>query len=243
MKAYYNKDDEWMSSASLLTALDLEEQHPKVIAAVGAGGKTSTMYQLAREFAAGGKRTAIVTTTHMELPPPDMFFTQNASEAAAQLDRQGFVIAGVQINEKNFASLPTEGYRLLLDATDVLLVEADGSKRMPLKIPASHEPVIPAEAEFVIVIAGLSSLGKRIDETCHRAELVKMMLGKEGDHSISPEDIAVLLRRGYWEPFVAAKNLAGSVLLNQADDLEKTGQGKQICHALGKIPCVLTKYE
>ncbi|HMN12899.1 MAG TPA: selenium cofactor biosynthesis protein YqeC [Bellilinea sp.] len=242
MRVDFLRSGRWQKTDSLLTALGFEELPPKVIASVGAGGKTSTMYQLAAEFAARGKKAAVVTTTHMELPPPDLYFTTDVSTAIQKLNEVLFVVVGIPINEKNFGSLPDAEYQALLSAVDVLLVEADGSKRLPLKVPASHEPVIPAEAEYVIVVAGLSSVGKAVADTCHRAELVQAMLETDAAHCITAEDVALLLRRGYWEPFVQAAGLRGTVLLNQADSREEIALGKRICEGLGPIPCVLTKY-
>ena len=53
--------------------------------------------------------------------------------------------------------LSEEEYRKLKTQCDVLLVEADGAKRKPLKVPAEHEPVIPEDTDMVIGIAGASA--------------------------------------------------------------------------------------
>jgi len=45
-----------------------------------------------------------------------------------------------------------------------MLIEADGSRGLPLKAPRAHEPVIPSEATLVIPIASLSVLGQPLDE-------------------------------------------------------------------------------
>lgn len=48
----------------------------------------------------------------------------------------------------------------LLNYCDVLLIEADGSKGLPVKVPAEHEPVIIPETQVVIGCAGLTAIGK-----------------------------------------------------------------------------------
>jgi len=45
-----------------------------------------------------------------------------------------------------------------------LLVEADGSRRLPVKAPADHEPPIPQWVDMVAVSVGLSCLGKPVDD-------------------------------------------------------------------------------
>lgn len=74
--------------------------------------------------------------------------------------------------------LSEEEYRKLKTQCDVLLVEADGAKRKPLKVPAEHEPVIPEDTDMVIGIAGASAIGRTIKAGCHRGELVGELLGK-----------------------------------------------------------------
>ena len=49
-------------------ALQIDMSGPQLIAIVGAGGKTSLMYALAREALAAGLTTAITTTTHIAQP-------------------------------------------------------------------------------------------------------------------------------------------------------------------------------
>ena len=59
-----------------------------------------------------------------------------------------------------------------------LLVEADGSRQRPLKAPASHEPAIPAWVDTVVVVAGLSGLGRPLTaEWVHRPERFSELAG------------------------------------------------------------------
>jgi probable selenium-dependent hydroxylase accessory protein YqeC len=59
-------------------------------------------------------------------------------------------------------------------------VEADGSKRRPIKAPAHYEPVIPTETTRVIGVIGLDALGKTITEDfVHRPTLFCSITGKK----------------------------------------------------------------
>lgn len=61
----------------------------------------------------------------------------------------------------------------LLNYCDVLLIEADGSKGLPVKVPAEHEPVIIPETQVVIGCAGLTAIGEMIQEVCFRSEFLE----------------------------------------------------------------------
>jgi molybdenum cofactor cytidylyltransferase len=64
-----------------------------------------------------------------------------------------------------------------------------------LKVPADHEPVIPAFVDLVVTTAGLDVIGKPLtSEYCHRAELAKSLLGIDGDQNVTAEIVASLLQ-------------------------------------------------
>ncbi len=50
-----------------------------------------------------------------------------------------------------------------------MIIEADGARKLPIKAPAEHEPVIPEFVNTVITVIGLSGLGKPLtEEWVHR---------------------------------------------------------------------------
>jgi probable selenium-dependent hydroxylase accessory protein YqeC len=69
---------------------------------------------------------------------------------------------------------------------DRVLIEADGSRGLPLKYPAGHEPVIPPFSDQVAVVAGLDGLGGRIAETVFRWELFAGASGIDGGAVVTP---------------------------------------------------------
>ena len=63
---------------------------------------------------------------------------------------------------------------------DVVLVEADGARQMPLKAPGEHEPLLPPGVDLVSPVAGLDALGERISPgRIHRPELVRRLTGSD----------------------------------------------------------------
>ena len=161
--------------------LQIEPAKNRVIAFVGGGGKTTLIYELARELAGVGKQVLVTTTTHMKEP-----------EKKWEADHTVGVPCEEQLGK--IKGVSEEEYRKLKDRCDILLVEADGAKRKPLKAPAEHEPVIPKDADMVIGMAGASAIGKTIEEGCHRAELVGKLLGKNITEVITVEDLVKVLK-------------------------------------------------
>ncbi|WP_304223216.1 selenium cofactor biosynthesis protein YqeC [Gracilinema caldarium] len=61
---------------------------------------------------------------------------------------------------------------------DLVLVEADGSKHLPVKAPAEHEPVVPDLCDIVLGCVGLDCLGLPMDEVhVHRPALFSAVTG------------------------------------------------------------------
>lgn len=169
-----------------------------VKAIVGAGGKTTLIRNLAKEYLAKGLRVLVTTTTHMFIEE-DTILGDSAEEIVRALKEKRYAMAGVREGEK-IAPLPRKVYEEACAHADVVLVEADGSKHLPIKYPAAHEPAIPENADEIVVVCGLHALGKRLCEAAHRPELAKACLGAADDTVIEPGHIQKLLTRGYLEP-------------------------------------------
>lgn len=149
----------------LVDTLEIDVDKHRLIAAVGAGGKTTLLFELAREFREMGRRAAVTTTTHME-----------------QKGRYGFTPIGIPCGEGKIRGVSLTAPRELLKEYDTVLVEADGSRRLPFKVPAEHEPALPEGADLVIGIAGARAVGGTFLETCCRYELACRYFG------VKPED-------------------------------------------------------
>ena len=64
-----------------------------------------------------------------------------------------------------------------LELCDIAIIEADGAKQMPCKLPAEHEPVLLPVSDIVIAVAGLDALGKSLEEACFRWQLGREIFG------------------------------------------------------------------
>ena len=88
---------------------------------------------------------------------------------------------------------------------DTVLLEADGAKHHPCKAPAAHEPVLLRPSDIVLAVAGLSAVGKPLQDVCFRLEAACSEAG--GRKSVST-------RKFY-------------AILNQADDEARRAAGEQ----------------
>lgn len=167
-------------------------------AIVGAGGKTSLIKKLASEYGKMGRKVFVTTSTHMFVEP-DTLVTENVEEILHELETKGYVMAGSPCGEK-IKALPLPVYEAICKYADEVLVEADGSKHLPLKFPNETEPVIYENVEEIIVVCGLHGLGQPAKEAIHRFELAEEHLQIGEDEIITPTHVQKLLEKGYLEP-------------------------------------------
>ncbi len=199
----------------------------RIIALAGGGGKTTSLYALAGESAKAGRRTVIMTTTHIGIPKKAYvdFYTTADPECFKTSWSKGRVVAVGKIGEDGRVIEPDERiYSIILREADAIYIEADGSKCLPLKYPDHYEPALPGTYDQVVVICGLSALDKPFDESCHRAELARKMIGIT-NYLVDESVMAKVLLSGYgkYNPIV---------VLNQADTEELKSRGQNIAELL-----------
>ena len=163
-------------------------------AIIGSGGKTGLLLRLAQELSA--HRVIVTTTTHIYPPESIPVVTEVKGDFSV-------ICVGTPC-ENGKLTAPKQPISELLQLADYILVEADGSKHLPLKAHLPYEPVIPQGAN-VICVVGASGLDKPIEESVHRYE---RFFELTGSHIASPEAVANALLQ---------ENLAGTYLINQTD--------------------------
>lgn len=167
-------------------------------AVVGSGGKTTLIHRLAAEARAQGKKVLVTTTTHMRIEPDTLLSGETAPILQA-LEEKGYAMAGLPQGEK-ICALPPDVYRAACAAADLVLIEADGSRSLPLKFPREQEPVIPDNIDEILVVCGLNSLGRPARKVCHRLDLVTACLGISESTVITPAHVQRLVTEGYLKP-------------------------------------------
>jgi molybdenum cofactor cytidylyltransferase len=171
-------------------------------AIVGSGGKTTAMFQLARDF---GSRVILTTTTHLaqdQLVQADQHIALEdlADLPSIEKDLAGDILlfTGSEI-EANRVKGPGQEILVQLAALAErwecpLLVEADGARQLPIKAPADHEPPIPDFVNTIIVVVGLSGLGKPLNEKwVHRPEIFSDLVGVPLGSEVTSQHLAAAL--------------------------------------------------
>jgi molybdenum cofactor cytidylyltransferase len=176
-------------------ALDLVHA-PGLVAVVGGGGKSSLLFALA-ECLSG--RVVLTTTTRI--------FAAQTSRAAAlcttadegwQDELEGsagnLLIVG-RVEGERAGGVPPDlpAQWLARPRVDWVVVEADGSRMLPVKAPAEHEPVIPEQTSLLVAVVGIDALADSIERVAHRPERVAEITGLAPSQHLTPEAIGDLL--------------------------------------------------
>lgn len=185
------------------------------IAIIGAGGKTTLLRMLSEHHRT--KHVLVTTTTHI-LPffPPDverLCIDPQAETLRAALSCSGITCAGTQ-DGKKLAALSPDLLSLAEQYADYIFYEADGARRMPLKLHTQSEPVILPQTTHGIIVAGLSALGRPISECVHRYTLHPEW-SKTPDRPVDAQIIRICIEDAILASKMPAERL--TILLNQCD--------------------------
>jgi probable selenium-dependent hydroxylase accessory protein YqeC len=231
--------------ASLRKGLDLRKGC--VISLVGAGGKTSLMYRLARELSTAGDTVLTTTTTKIFKPSTDQSFGVIISESVNDildraknlLKKQRHITAGADwAAEKNklIGFSPEFIKRLwMAELFQWIIVEADGAAGRPIKVPAAHEPVIPDCTRCLVGLVGLNGVGKPLNEQLvFRHEKFGEITGLIPGAYVSEEAIVNVLmhKNGIFKG--TPPEVVRIAFLNQADTAQNLAAGQRIVKILSK---------
>jgi len=157
-----------------------------VVCIVGAGGKTSLLFQLAAEAKSLGLRTLVSTTTKMLIP-------EAAQCDDLDLTGVGFIenypvtpgvyVVGRPVTPFKMQGLADDVLQENAQNFDLVLLEADGAARKPLKGWLETEPVIPPCTTHTIGVVDIQTIGKAVsEELVHRLDCFSLLTGaKDGD--------------------------------------------------------------
>ncbi|MBO4916113.1 MAG: putative selenium-dependent hydroxylase accessory protein YqeC [Oscillospiraceae bacterium] len=190
-----------------------------VTALIGGGGKTTLMYTLTEELRKKGA-VILCTSTHIRAPEQYPLITGGAAEIRTALDAHGAICAGTR-SEDGKLTAPSLSFEELAGLADFVIVEADGSRSLPLKAHAPHEPVIPPNAQRVVLVVGADGFGGRIREVCHRPELYAERAGVSMDDTVTPELAARVITAEGFGDRVFVNKVEASVSYADAEALAK----------------------
>jgi probable selenium-dependent hydroxylase accessory protein YqeC len=143
-----------------------------VVGIVGAGGKTSLMYRLVREFVASNVPVVATTTTRILEPaegtmPEVVLGEGNASHIEVLrgvVAGRGMALSGRSVSGGKIIGHSPE----FVDSVRVenpgwaVVAECDGARGKSLKVPDAHEPPLPSLTSAYVVVIGADCLGAEI---------------------------------------------------------------------------------
>lgn len=203
---------------------------------IGGGGKTTLINVLAQELSEYGT-VAITTTTH--IMQSDIFCNiitendeQNISRIKQALNDNKCVLIG-SVYSGNKLSPPHISIDELSEIFDYVLVEADGSKGLPLKAHLDNEPVIPKNTTQTILVVGIDAVGYKLSDVTHRAYKACELVGVEADAIVTTEVVASLIN---------TENLHDIVVINKCDSDSQKAVANELSQKIN-IKCVVSSLQ
>jgi probable selenium-dependent hydroxylase accessory protein YqeC len=233
-----------MIEASSLLSESLGLGKREIISLVGAGGKTSLMFRLARELVLGGKQVVTTTTTRILEPfaeeSPCLFVDSENEKIRRFLKEYLSSYRHITVAQERLGAGKLKGISSgfaqdlsRLEEIDYLIVEADGAAGHPIKAPKEGEPVIPFSTTLTVALSGVDGLGLELrEENVFRSERVSRLTGLSQGNRMTEEAMAVLITHADGI-FKGAPDLSRIVVfLNKVDTLNGLEKGERIA---GKI--------
>lgn len=213
----------------LYKKLNLNTKMGEVISLIGGGGKTTTLYTLANELKEIGHKVLVTTTTAIYSPESgyDYYFLEDLENDFGP--KEGSItVLGSRIKNGKLLGLTLDKVANLIERQlfDFILIEADGAKCKPIKVPASHEPVVPDKTTKTLGVIGLDALDKKIEDIAHRPEIFAKVTNKKLSDRIDEDTIisCVLSEKGLFKGACGRRIL----ILNKASNNELILRGNRI---------------
>lgn len=201
---------------------------------MGAGGKKTALYRLARELPGRIALTATVLTPPFTQQVDNLVLEEDPLSrvrALARADSSPRLLGVARPSPKRgrwAGLLPAEVDALAAAKLfDAILVKADGARFRWIKAPAADEPALPSSATLVLPIISAQALGRPLDEAvAHHPEDLARLTGAQIGEPIQPEHVAALLSH----PEGALKGVGSAnvvPILNMVDDAETRARAER----------------
>jgi probable selenium-dependent hydroxylase accessory protein YqeC len=218
-------------------------RHGEMVSLIGAGGKTTTLFYLARELREDGGKILVTTTTKLFKPAKPhvdrLFLVQESDallEATAKIQAPVIVAAGYNVDdEEKLIGIPAKWLASFGESKQfaAILVEADSAASRLFKVPSEMEPVIPEQSQLTCWIMAIKALGKPLHpEWIHRVERAISLLGVPAETLLTKEHVIRLVKN----PAGCLKGVPAQsrkiALLNQSDSPDEVAKAEELGRAL-----------
>ncbi len=214
----------------------------EVTSLVGAGGKTTLMFALARELVS--RKNLVVTTTTTKIFPPSpadtpfVFLSEDREAIKDFILQEGGRYGHITVASEHIASsgklrgIDPELIQEICEQNPeaCIIVEADGAAKRPLKAPnINHEPVIPQNSSLIIPVVGIEALGCRLtDEYVFRADTAARLSGTKVGEVITQETIATLLTHPFGMAYGSPVHARIIPFVNKMDLKSSSAEAKSL---------------
>jgi probable selenium-dependent hydroxylase accessory protein YqeC len=200
-----SRREKGMPEGRVLLSESLRLGKREIISLVGAGGKTTLMFRLARELVLGGQRVVTTTTTRILEPLAEESATLLVDSENERIRRfliehlssyRHITVAQERLGAGKLKGISSGFVQELsrLEGIDYLIVEADGAAGHPVKAPREGEPVIPSNTTLTVALSGVDGLGLELrEENVFRSERVAQLTGLSLGSRMTEEAMAVLI--------------------------------------------------
>ena len=181
------------------------------------------------------KKVLVTTTTHIFRPSSlKLAQTEQELEHIWQTDHWAVIGTVDPVQPQKLQSPDPHWLQRAAELADLILIEADGSKRLPCKVPDSHEPVILPQTNVVIAVLGLSALNLPLKDCCFRLDKATKLLSAKESHPLTCQHMATIFAssQGLRK---AINNSEYVVVLNQCDNEDRKNAGEQISDILCRL--------
>lgn len=177
----------------------------EIVSIVGAGGKTTLMFRLAKELVLYGKNVLTVTTTKIMEPSreetPVVLIDKDEKRiknyVLENIDHYHHITVGSErlpMGKLKGISTSLVDELSTYKNIDVIIIEADGAAGRPIKAPREIEPVIPSSTSMIIAILGIDAVGMKLsEENVFQPERVSRLTGIPIGEIINEEVLAILM--------------------------------------------------
>ncbi len=205
--------DLWLEMERLLTGCD-----NSFISVTGGGGKTTFLIEFSSFLKRKGKSVLLTTTTKLASPYDIDYGVDHFSQSIKELKSidvkkgESTLFATYDEERGKLVSPKLEDLAEICSSFDVVLSEADGSRRKPVKIHTSRDPVIHPSSTGVVAVFGLWALGKKARD---------VVFGDEGESTVNIDYI----QRVILSPEGALKGMredyVNVLLFNGGDEIDE----------------------
>jgi probable selenium-dependent hydroxylase accessory protein YqeC len=225
---------------SLKEALSLKDH--EIISLVGGGGKTTLLFALAEELNKTGLKVITTTTTKIfepsRLQAPCLVIEGNNTRAMELIKEKLSTHAHVTFATNKFLDGKIGGVHpdVIVQLSqhlpvDHLVIEADGAKKLPIKAPADHEPVVPSSTTLLVPMVGIDAVGKPlVEEEAFRPGRIAELTGAKIGETINPSLIAILMTHPQGLIKGAPPGARIIPFINKVETMEDLNEARKVAH-------------